>query len=524
MRKATRQRTKTAITAIVLGACTAFQHVSGQGYKPDDPAVLNALPHVTRFRAFLPASIDLSAGFPPPGDQGDQGSCVAWSVGYALRSYYDHQRTQTSFAGPASVFSPAFIYNQLTDTPDDCQDGLNMAQALALMKQQGVPSLADFPYDPKSCRRKPDSGTLQQAAPHTIISYQVVGQNGAIHADDVKGQLAAGNPVPVGLDVNPKAISALRGTEIYDRDNQGDTGGHAVVITGYDDRRQAFKFINSWGPTWADHGFGWISYRAFEADVHAAFAINDGAGPVPIPAPSPPPAPPPSAPPSLVSWATTLAATAKGFTCDRLALDTAGGVTLSGWVAKQSDLAALSAVLQAAPQGVSITNDVRLRPWPQCEALLTLSDVVQQTHGLTFDTINHQGTDYAAGDRLTLTLKTPDFPSYLYVMYIEASGDAVPLSTPRGRVPQALPANTSLTIGGGADPRVFKIGPPFGTEMLIAIAAASPLFTDGIPPSSTDREYLTALRKTLEYKPDPSQPDRLVDAAAIAITTHERTP
>ena len=179
-------------------------------------------------------------------------------------------------------------------------------------------------------------------------------------------------------------------------------------------------------------------------------------------------------------------------------------------------------VAQVANQ-VSIRQQVELRPWPQCEALLTLSDVVTE-HGLRLATTGHDGTDYGAGDRLVVQVRTPDFPSYLYVLYIEANGEAVPLYKPPGLVPQALPAGTVVTLGDGADPRRFRVQAPFGNEMLIAVAAASPLFTDGMPPQATEREYLTALRKTLEYKPDPTQPDRVVDGAAIALTTHDVAP
>jgi hypothetical protein len=84
-----------------------------------------------------------------------------------------------------------------------------------------------------------------------------------------------------------------------------------------------------------------------------------------------------------------------------------------------------------------------------------------------------------------------------------------------------LPPGTSVDLGGGDDKRVFRIGPPYGDEMVIAVATASPLFTDGIPASATERDYLTALRKTLLYKPDPTQPDRVTDASALALTTRE---
>ena len=45
-------------------------------------------PHTPLFRNHLPKFVDLSDRFPPVGNQGDQGSCTAWAVGYAARSYY----------------------------------------------------------------------------------------------------------------------------------------------------------------------------------------------------------------------------------------------------------------------------------------------------------------------------------------------------------------------------------------------------------------------------------------------------
>lgn len=44
--------------------------------------------------------------------------------------------------------------------------------------------------------------------------------------------------------------------------------GHAICLVGYDDDpdMQAFKFINSWGDTWCENGFGWISYDLVASD------------------------------------------------------------------------------------------------------------------------------------------------------------------------------------------------------------------------------------------------------------------
>jgi GNAT superfamily N-acetyltransferase len=35
-------------------------------------------------------------------------------------------------------------------------------------------------------------------------------------------------------------------------------------LVGYDDHKQEFKFINSWGQEWGDGGYGYIDYRTFQ--------------------------------------------------------------------------------------------------------------------------------------------------------------------------------------------------------------------------------------------------------------------
>ena len=58
----------------------------------------------------IPASIDLSSHFPPIGDQGQYGTCVAWAVGYNHKSYMDAKaEDRTSFTN-AQKFSPKYLF------------------------------------------------------------------------------------------------------------------------------------------------------------------------------------------------------------------------------------------------------------------------------------------------------------------------------------------------------------------------------------------------------------------------------
>ena len=51
-------------------------------------------------------------------------------------------------------------------------------------------------------------------------------------------------------------------------------GWHAIVLTGFDDDMNAFKFKNSWGKKWGEEGYGWLPYeyvKLYTSELVAAF-------------------------------------------------------------------------------------------------------------------------------------------------------------------------------------------------------------------------------------------------------------
>jgi hypothetical protein len=44
-----------------------------------------------------------------------------------------------------------------------------------------------------------------------------------------------------------------------------------MVVVGFDDGREAFEVMNSWGTGWGNDGFIWIKYRDFEKYVHYGY-------------------------------------------------------------------------------------------------------------------------------------------------------------------------------------------------------------------------------------------------------------
>ena len=216
----------------------------------------------------LPTAIDLSANFPPVGVQGRQNSCVGWAVGYALKSYQERLEERWLF-GLATVFSPAWIYNQINRGRDD---GSFIYEALDLVVDKGAATLWTMPYDHTNYWSQPTDAATREAR-----QYRASGRSRVQGTRQIKAALFNRLPVVVGMDVFDSFV-ALRGVNsVYSTFRGPDLGGHAVTIVGYDDQRfgGAFKAINSWGTGWGSEGYFWLPYGYLRQVVDRAYVLQD---------------------------------------------------------------------------------------------------------------------------------------------------------------------------------------------------------------------------------------------------------
>jgi hypothetical protein len=94
---------------------------------------------------------------------------------------------------------------------------------------------------------------------------------------------------------------------------------------------------------------------------------------------------------------------------------------------------------------------------------------------------------------------------------------------PNGLLPQPTLPRQTLMFGSGENGKPkFTVGPPFGREMIVAIASRSPLFDHELPAQQTERDYLSELRRALIYKPVADMPDRELAAAITTLQTSTR--
>ncbi|MBF0211861.1 MAG: hypothetical protein HQK68_13355 [Desulfamplus sp.] len=217
-----------------------------------------------------PRSVDLSANFPNPGDQGNQSSCVGWATAYALKSYQEKVELGWTLNTPSHLFSPAFIYNQINDGQDQ---GSYIYEALDLAVNKGVATLATMPYSAKDYITQPSAAAFSEALKFKAASWKRVSGS-----TQIKAALANRKPVVGGITVYQQLMELSGSNSVYNTAYGNNQGGHAITIVGYDDDKYggAFKVINSWSQNWGDRGFFWMPY-SFAADgiLSEAYVLED---------------------------------------------------------------------------------------------------------------------------------------------------------------------------------------------------------------------------------------------------------
>ncbi len=249
----------------------------------------------------LPGSFDLSSKMPPVGSQGSQGSCTAWSTTYYVKSYHEMVKNGWSYGwgnynpfyssgliDPSKgthVFSPAWTYNQINGGRDN---GSSIANAFKLLVQKGGVPWSVMPYNHKDYKTQPTQSMKNLAA----SKYRSKRYSRVITTDpaNIKREIASGNPVVGGFNVTSKwykPSQSVRNGGVFDDYTGSVTGGHAMAIVGYDDskvspsgHKGAFKIINSWGNTWGNRGFFWMSYKCAAMLCKYAYVLYDSEGQV----------------------------------------------------------------------------------------------------------------------------------------------------------------------------------------------------------------------------------------------------
>lgn len=221
----------------------------------------------------FPESHDLSSFLPPVGSQGEQGSCVGWATGYYLKSFQENLEAFNNDQTDSNrQMSPAFVYNQIK--VGTCADGSKIPDALALIFNSGIVSWQEMPYDYEQCDTQPTEMQQDLAQVNKISSFAAL--NGDLLFEQTKAFLLNNQPIVIAISVDRSYFGEIDsdGDAVY-RGFENNDGAHAMLLVGYDDQKNAFKAVNSWGRNWGNDGFVWIDYKAFQEvmDVNSDFKV-----------------------------------------------------------------------------------------------------------------------------------------------------------------------------------------------------------------------------------------------------------
>ncbi len=237
-----------------------------------------------------PTAVDNSdtPWFPPIGNQGSQGSCTAWAVGYYVKTYQEAKEHSWNLSGAtwaagqptvsyqSHIMSPAFIYNLINEGVDL---GSSYQKAIQLVCNIGISSWQKTPYDPLDDTTWPSEGAWAEAPfyrSNSSYGYQYLYVNSSEGIESLKNWLASGNLAVIAVDADQ--YDNLTTADVWTSDKyETEELNHANTIVGYDDtvsyiengevQTGAFKIANSWGVGgWENvvDGFYWISYEAMK--------------------------------------------------------------------------------------------------------------------------------------------------------------------------------------------------------------------------------------------------------------------
>jgi hypothetical protein len=214
--------------------------------------------------------VDLRPYCPKPQSQGAIGSCTGWAVGYGAMTILESVNKQWSEKSDTiteSAFSALFVYNQVKSS-GSCDAGAHISSAAAFLCKKGNLRSREFDRIKNNCDKQPSSAELNKASANCIKDFVALFSTddaSLIKIEKTKLSLSQNKPVVIGMYLRNNFRQLRTGAQ-YWRPDAGDTtflGAHAMVVVGYDDGREAFEIMNSWGPSWGNGGFIWIKYSDY---------------------------------------------------------------------------------------------------------------------------------------------------------------------------------------------------------------------------------------------------------------------
>ncbi|MGA1872213.1 MAG: hypothetical protein ACMUHY_00950 [Thermoplasmatota archaeon] len=243
--------------------------------------------------------------FPPIGNQGAEGSCVSWSIGYYTKTWQEAKEHDWNLSGASMggtwpgqptasyqdrIMSPDFLYHQVNNGVDG---GSYYSDNIYMCQSTGICSWKEMPYNCYNSTSWPSEDAWREAPLYRSMKnstyYMYTTTNTTL--GDLKTWIDGGNLATISI--NAYRYSSLS-NDLWNNTVECGTGrNHANTIIGYDDNfgpyqedgtttKGAFLVANSWGKGWTgdsnSDGMYWISYECMRKKVQYVYLMEDMIG------------------------------------------------------------------------------------------------------------------------------------------------------------------------------------------------------------------------------------------------------
>lgn len=237
----------------------------------------NLFKNIRKAASKLSTSADHTHQMSSVKNQGSLGSCVGFAVAAMKEWQESHEHLKEVLEGKKNTrkrkeydLSESWIYwNAKKIDPWKNEEGTSIRYALKVLNKIGVPTENGWIYDSINIGKPKKWAKL-------IATWNIIGKYWRLDTITELKLALAKSPVPIGIPCFSEIFNVgSNGIVPYPANPNDIKGGHAICCVGYDNNKELIKFKNSWGTSWGENGYGYLSYKYVKDFLWDAWTCTD---------------------------------------------------------------------------------------------------------------------------------------------------------------------------------------------------------------------------------------------------------